>query len=346
MSLWKMPLAATRAMHLKEAMILEPVTEEDVWSALEAQAADILRQGGLVAVPTETVYGLAADATNAAAIARIYAAKGRPSFNPLIVHVDGLSMAQLHGYFDPVSLALAEKFWPGPLTLVVQLRDGHGLAPSVTAGLPTLAIRQPVGPMARLAGLLDRPLAAPSANSSGKVSPTLARHVEEDLGNKVDMVLPGEPCTIGVESTIVKVVDGRAVILREGGVTREALSPWLSASAEDAGTTTIEAPGQLLAHYAPSIPVHLNRDKVEADMAFLGFGDAPCFGTPKAQLNLSVTGDVEEAARNLYTMLKTLDASGAAAIAVAPVPNNGIGAAINDRLKRAAHGSRPKERSS
>lgn len=313
-----------------------PTTDEEM-KTLEARAVDILRDGGLVAAPTETVYGLAADATNARAVARIYSAKGRPAFNPLIVHVDGLPMAERFGAFDPLSRELAKRFWPGPLTIVVPLVSDHGLADAVTAGLPTLAIRHPAGAMARLATSLDRPLAAPSANSSGRVSPTLAQHVVDDLGDKVDLVLPGDACSVGVESTIVKVEDGKAVILREGGITREQLTPWLADASPD--RTEIEAPGQLLAHYAPSIPVLLEFRDVEPGMAWLGFGDARCSGTPHAARNLSEAGDLDEAARNLYAMLMELDASGASAIAVAPIATHGIGAAINDRLQRAAHGS-------
>jgi len=300
------------------------------------RAAAILRGGGLVAVPTETVYGLAADATNRAAVASIYEAKGRPSFNPLISHVSGIDMARKFGIFDALALKLAEEFWPGPLTLVVPLRAEAKIPESVTAGLPTIALRHPKGVMAQLCAMLDAPLAAPSANSSGKISPTEAHHVSEDLGDKVDLILDGGPCAVGVESTILKVDSENVVLLREGGIAVEELEKHLgrkiSAHVSDA---KIEAPGQLLAHYAPRLPIRLNATSVGEDEALLAFG--PQSENHAITLNLSESGNMDEAAHNLFSMMKRLDGSGAVAIAVQPIPMHGLGAAVNDRLKRAAH---------
>lgn len=289
------------------------------------EAARILEGGGLVAVPTETVYGLAADATNAAAVARIYEAKGRPSHNPLIAHVESLAMAERFGALGERGRALTQAFWPGPLTLVVPHRGG--LVDAVTAGLPTVALRRPVGIMAQLAERLGRPLAAPSANRSGRVSPTTAAHVAEDLSDRVDLILDGGPCPVGVESTIVR-VDPLA-LLREGGVTRVEIETVLGELVPDADGSKVEAPGMLASHYAPDAPVRLDAREAREGEALLGF-DAV-----SGDLNLSPTGDLAEAARNLYAMLKALDAR-AARIAVAPIPREGLGMAINDRLRRAA----------
>ena len=292
-----------------------------------ARAADILRDGGLVAVPTETVYGLAADATNPEAVARIYAAKGRPGFNPLIVHVSGPAMAERYGAFDPLARALAEAFWPGPLTLVVPLRaDARpALAAAVTAGLDTVAIRHAPGAMADLAARLDRPLAAPSANLSGRLSPTTAAHVAAQLGDRVDLIVAGGSCEVGLESTIVRTVP--PTLLREGGVPREEIEAVTGSLAAPGGT--IQAPGMLASHYAPNACLRLDATDRRPNEVLLGFGPV------RGDVSLSTRGDVEEAAGNLYAMLAELDARHDA-IAVAPIPEEGVGAAINDRLRRAA----------
>ncbi|MEL7230166.1 MAG: L-threonylcarbamoyladenylate synthase [Pseudomonadota bacterium] len=301
------------------------------------RAAAILRSGGLVAVPTETVYGLAADATNADAVAGIYAAKGRPSFNPLIIHVDSVAMAQRYGRFDGRAHRLAEHFWPGPLTLVVPLTENHGLAPAVTAGLNSVAIRQPSGPMAALATALDHPLAAPSANSSGRVSPTMAQHVAADLGTKVDLILDNGSCPVGLESTIISLVADTALLLREGGLDRSFAAGIVGPLINPKPDAHVAAPGMLSAHYAPRIPLLKDFAKpMPEGMVFLGFGET----MREPGLNLSPSGDVKEAAHNLFAMLQELDRSGARSIGVAAIPHHGLGAAINDRLQRAAHGSK------
>ena len=304
-----------------------------------ARAAEILRQGGLVALPTETVYGLGADATNAAAVARIYAAKGRPSFNPLIVHVPDLAAAEKLAQFDDIARRLAAAFWPGPLTLVVPLRPDAPIASLVTAGLDTLAIRVPAHPLAqkllRAAGI---PVAAPSANPSGRTSATRAQHVIAGLGGKVDAILDGGATGIGLESTIVGCTGGQAMLLRPGGLAREEIERVLGAPLAAPSGGTVTAPGQLASHYAPRAPVHLNAAHVAAGEALLAFGPGPVAGQQDAKLvlNLSSTGDLLEAAANLFDFLHRLDACEATAIAVAPIPRHGLGEAINDRLARAA----------
>ena len=305
-------------------------------------ALAVLRDGGLVAVPTETVYGLAADATNSAAVASIYKAKGRPDFNPLIAHVSGLEMAENIGQFCETSRDLAKHFWPGPLTLVVPLNNKSTVTDAVTAGLETIALRHPMGIMAKLALALGSPLAAPSANSSGKISPTLASHVVEDLGNKVDVVLDGGSTSVGLESTILKVEGGTVTLLREGGLAIEEIEALIGPVSRAIKHQKIEAPGMLLAHYAPSLPLRLNAKRVEKDEALLQFGPMSSEGQPHAMRNLSLQADLVEAARNLFAMLKELDKSGAKAIAVQAIPRHGLGAAINDRLSRAATGAKQK----
>ncbi len=302
------------------------------------QAVAILECGGIVAVPTETVYGLAANAHDADAIARIYKTKGRPAFNPLIAHASDLAMAQVIGEFDDLSLRLAETFWPGPLTLVVPILADTGIAPAVTAGLPTIALRHPLGSMAELAKRIGSPLAAPSANSSGKVSPTCARHVQDDLGNKVDLILDEGDCKVGVESTIVKVDDGKVVLLRAGGLPVEDIEAVVGPVHRSAGNPRIEAPGMMLSHYAPSSPIRLNANCLTDGEALLAFGAPLTRDAP--QLNLSPSGDLKEAAHNLFSMIKQLDALNPLGIAVQPIPETGLGAAINDRLSRAAQGTR------
>ncbi|GAA0758345.1 L-threonylcarbamoyladenylate synthase [Erythromicrobium ramosum] len=287
-----------------------------------ARAARILESGGLVAVPTETVYGLAARADSAEAVAKIYAAKGRPDFNPLIVHVRDAVQAKRYADFSPEAIALAEAHWPGPLTLVVPRRAEAGLAQAVTAGLPTIALRAPAHPVMRaLLAAVDFPLAAPSANRSGFISPTSAAHVLASLDGRIDLVLDGGITTAGVESTIVAVrADGSIEELRPGP-----LQIGTRGNAKQ-----IEAPGQLASHYAPGKPVRLNADRAEADEFLIGFG------TVGGDCTLSASGDVTEAAARLYACLHEAARAPKPRIAVAPVPEDGVGRAINDRLKRAA----------
>jgi L-threonylcarbamoyladenylate synthase len=291
-----------------------------------ARAARILESGGLVAVPTETVYGLAARADSAEAVAKIYAAKGRPDFNPLIVHVAGVEQALRYADFSPEAIALAEAHWPGPLTLVVPRRAEAGLAEAVTAGLPTIALRAPAHPvMQALLAAVDFPLAAPSANRSGFISPTSAAHVLASLDGRIDLVLDGGITTAGVESTIVAVrTDGSIEELRPGP-----LQMGTPGSVEQI-KARIEAPGQLASHYAPGKPVRLNADRAEADEFLIGFG------TVAGDCTLSASGDVTEAAARLYAALHEAARAPQPRIAVAPVPDEGVGRAINDRLRRAA----------
>lgn len=287
-----------------------------------AKAARILESGGLVAVPTETVYGLAARADSAEAVAKIYAAKGRPDFNPLIVHVAGVEQAQRYADFSETALALAEAHWPGPLTLVLPRRADAGLAAAVMAGLPTVAVRAPAHPAMRaLLERLDVPLAAPSANRSGFISPTSADHVLASLDGRIDMVLDGGPTTAGVESTIVAVrADGSVEELRPGP---------LQLGVKGVGGS-IEAPGQLASHYAPGKPVRLNATEAAPDEFLIGFGAVA------GDCTLSANGDVNEAAARLYACLHEAARAPQPRIAVAPVPEEGVGRAINDRLRRAA----------
>lgn len=296
-----------------------------------AQAADLLARGELVALPTETVYGLAADATNGEAVARIYAVKERPSFNPLIVHVDGLTMAKRLVHISPLAHRLIKEFWPGPLTLVLPARSDGPVAGLVQAGLPTLAIRCPRHPAIQaVIGALGRPVAAPSANPSGRISPTRAAHVLAGLGGRIPLILDGGPTEAGLESTIVA-VDGdnlRLRLLRPGPVPVERLADIADVSI--GSDSKIEAPGQMLSHYAPRQPVRLNAvDRMQGEF-FIGFNDI------EGEINLSRTGDLLEAAARLFDALHAAEASNASGIAVAPIPEAGLGAAINDRLRRAA----------
>jgi L-threonylcarbamoyladenylate synthase len=292
-----------------------------------ARAVELLRAGEVVALPTETVYGLAADAANARAVAKIYEAKGRPSFNPLIVHVSGLSMAQPLVEVPPAALDLMARFWPGPLTLVLPLRPGAPIASLVTAGLDTLAIRCPDHPVAQaVIAALGRPIAAPSANASGRISPTRPAHVLASLAGRIPLLLDGGATHAGIESTIVA-VDGDVVrLLRPGAISAEQLGVPLVAAASGA----ITAPGQLASHYAPAQPVRLDAATAERGEFHIGFG--PVAG----DRSLSRTGDLTEAAAELFDALHAAQASGRPAIAVAPIPAHGLGAAINDRLRRAA----------
>jgi L-threonylcarbamoyladenylate synthase len=291
-----------------------------------AEAARLILAGEPVAVATETVYGLAADATNAEAVARIYEAKGRPSFNPLIVHVPDLASAEQVGEFCAAARALAEEHWPGPLTLVVPLRDGAHITSIVTAGLPTVGIRIPAHPaMQALLRAVGRPLAAPSANASGAISPTRAEHVLKSLGGRIPLIIDAGPTQCGLESTIIAATGGPLRLLRPGPI---------AIDAEQVSGSRVEAPGQLASHYAPSKPLRLNADEAEADEYLIGFG--PVAG----DASLSPSGDLVEAAARLFDLLHRADASEKPRIAVSPVPNEGLGQAINDRLTRAT-ASRP-----
>ena len=296
-----------------------------------ARAVEVLRGGGLVAVPTETVYGLAARADSDAAVAAIYRAKGRPDFNPLIVHVADLAAAGRLALIEERAQAMARAFWPGPLTLVLPRRPDGPLAAAVTAGLETVALRCPAHPVMRAVLLsLDRPLAAPSANRSGAVSPTHAAHVAASLGAKVDLILDGGACAAGIESTIVALRRGGGwQVLRPGPITEAQISAVLG-GASDVTTAGVEAPGQLASHYAPGKPVRLDAERAETDEFHIGFG------TVTGDVTLSATGDLAEAAARLYQVLHDAAAARQSRIAVAPIPEEGVGAAINDRLRRAA----------
>ena len=297
------------------------------------QAAGLLRAGALVVFPTETVYGLGADAANPKAIARLFAAKGRPSFNPLIAHILDLSQAELHARLHPKARALAEKFWPGPLTLVAPRREGSMIAELACAGLSTIALRAPAHELARaLIAAFGGPIAAPSANRSGHVSATSARHAAEDFGDAVDLILDDGPARLGIESSIVAVDDaGQAVLLRPGAVARADIEAIIGPlGAPQAGA--FPAPGMLASHYAPRAKLRLEASAPRAGEAYLAFGAE----APPGGLSLSVRGDPIEAAANLYAHLRALDATGVSAIAVAPIPAAGLGEAIRDRLARAA----------
>lgn len=301
-----------------------------------AHAAEILRAGGLVAIPTETVYGLAADATQGKAVARIFEAKGRPSFNPLIVHVGARDWVDDLAHTDDRFTRLANAFWPGPLTFVLPRHARSPVSELVSAGLASLAVRMPAHPIAHeILHAAQRPLAAPSANTSGTVSPTEAAHVAASLGDRVDLIVDGGPCTVGIESTVIDLTGPTATILRPGSVTQEDIAALIGPVATSAGDPTApKSPGQLAAHYAPAIPLRMNAAEAQPGEAFLGFGPGPT-----ATLNLSPTGDLREAAAHLFAMIRSLDdPSRHTGIAVAPVPLTGIGRAINDRLERAARG--------
>jgi L-threonylcarbamoyladenylate synthase len=314
--------------------------------AAVAAAAACLASGGLVGFPTETVYGLGADAANAEAVARLYLAKGRPSFNPLIAHVGDLEAARRIGRFDDRATRLAEAFWPGPLTLVLPKTSDCTVADLATAGLDTVAIRVPAHPIARqILRTFGGPVVAPSANLSGHVSPTTAAHVLADLGGRIDLIVDGGAVEVGVESTIIGCFEA-PMLLRPGGLPRadieRVLGRALLAPPDEAGTDTAQplAPGMLASHYAPRAMVRLNASRVEAGEALLAFGPDPVPGADAATavMNLSARGDLTEAAAHLFGYLRALDAGGARAIAVMPIPHHGLGEAINDRLRRAAMG--------
>jgi L-threonylcarbamoyladenylate synthase len=309
-----------------------------------ADAALCLAKGGLVAFPTETVYGLGADATNGAAVARLYAAKDRPSFNPLITHVYDLAAARRLAVLGAAAQKLAAAFWPGPLTLVLKKRAACPVAELATAGLESIAVRVPSHPVAlSLLDRLGRPVVAPSANRSGHVSPTSAQHVLDDLGGRIDMILDGGPTPVGIESTIVGCLD-HPVLLRPGGLPREEIERVLGHAIEDgrpgddSSAETPLAPGMLESHYAPRAKLRLDVDHVEPGEALLAFGIRMPRGVEDAAivLNLSPGGDLVEAAANLFSDLRTLDQTEAGTIAVMRIPNEGLGEAINDRLTRAA----------
>lgn len=294
-------------------------------------AADLLRGGQIVAIPTETVYGLAADASNANAVALVYAAKGRPDFNPLIVHVPDKAAAERLAVFDELAERLAAAFWPGPMTLVLPLREGAPVTNAVTAGLPTIAIRCPAHAVMQAVLAKSRlNLAAPSANKSGAISPTRAEHVLASLGGAVPMILDGGPCSAGLESTIVAVRENGWQILRPGPVTAEMIAALVGSPPVPVTDTGIEAPGQLVSHYAPAKPVRLNAETAEPGEWLIGFGAIA------GDDNLSQGSDLNHAAANLFDALHKADASERHAIAIAPIPLHGIGEAINDRLARAA----------
>ncbi len=304
-----------------------------------AKAVAILRAGGLVAIPTETVYGLAADATNGLAVAAIYETKGRPSFNPLICHVADMTMAERLGVFDAVSRKLADAFWPGPLTLILPSVKDSPVHALVTAGLNSVGIRMPEGAARAVIAKFGAPLAAPSANSSGRISATSAEAVQADLGEKIELILDGGMCPVGVESTIVKVENGAVRLLRPGGISAEDIEhvtgqPVVRSDQRAA----IEAPGMLASHYAPRAKVRLDAMRILPDEALLAFGPRRVCGVQSSMktLNLSETGDLKEAAANLFSHLNALDIDGVRYIAVEPIPMRGLGEAINDRLMRAA----------
>ncbi len=305
-----------------------------------ATACETLAQGLPVAIPTETVYGLAADATNPDAISRIYEMKGRPRFNPLICHVADFDMARRYVDFDPISLKLAQAFWPGPLTLVLPTRPQSGIHPLASAGLDTLGIRMPEGFSRSVIERYGKPLAAPSANTSGKISPTSAEHVAADLGGKLALILDAGPAEIGLESTIIKVDGDEIRLLRPGGLDVadiEKLTGKTVLRPETAGAA-IEAPGMLASHYAPAAAVRLNAADVKPGEVLIRFGGKTLAGEENAALvlDLSPSGDLREAAANLFAYMKKADASGAATIAFGAIPNAGLGEAIIDRIERAA----------
>ncbi|UXM94520.1 L-threonylcarbamoyladenylate synthase [Bartonella sp. HY329] len=298
-----------------------------------------LREGKLAALPTETVYGLAADATNGEAVAEIFATKGRPHFNPLIAHVASMDMAARYVEIDQISAKLMQEFWPGPLTLVLPLRKNNNIHPLATAGLPTLALRNPKGIFADIVQALDRPIVAPSANRSGRISPTSAIAVENDFQGGLPLIVDAGACEVGVESTIIKVDGDDVYLLRPGGLEREAIEAIIKRPLKqlDHGAA-IEAPGMMKSHYAPNATMRLNVDEVIEGEALLHFGDTAIKGQAKAKaiLNLSESGNLKEAAVHLFDYMQRLDLVGASSIAVAPIPLISLGEAINDRLNRAA----------
>lgn len=315
------PRAIAPRMNGELATEIRPIDAKSI-----SAAARLLAAGEAVAVPTETVYGLAADATNGAAVARIYAAKQRPSFNPLIVHVPNLAEAERHAEFNDLARRLAERFWPGPLTLVLPRRDTSPIASLATAGLATVALRVPAHPaMQALLAATDLPLAAPSANASGRISPTRAEHVLASLAGRIALILDGGPTRVGIESTIIGIDGGTARLLRPGPLSAEDLGLQL----EQAGPT-VEAPGQLQSHYAPAKPLRLDALEALDGEWLIGFGPV------RGDASLSPGGDLVEAAARLFDRLHEAEAAPSRSIAIAPIPDQGLGQAINDRLRRAA----------
>jgi L-threonylcarbamoyladenylate synthase len=299
------------------------------------EAVSQVSRGALIGLPTETVYGLAGDATNPRAVAAIFAAKGRPRFNPLIAHVLDFPAAQGHAHFPAAAEALASTFWPGPLTLVLERQAPSPVCELACAGLSTIALRAPDHPIAQaVLRAFDKPLAAPSANRSGHVSPTSAAHVDNDFAGAIGLILDGGACRIGLESSVVAIaLDGRATLLRAGATARAAIEAITGPLAAPGFGDAPASPGMLERHYAPRARVRMNATRIEQGEALLGFGAAP-----NATLNLSPSADLIEAAANLYGFLRALDARGVEAIAVNPIPEHGLGEAINDRLTRAARG--------
>jgi L-threonylcarbamoyladenylate synthase len=299
----------------------------------------LLSRGKLVALPTETVYGLAADARDDEAVAKIFSAKARPSFNPLIIHVADLDEARKIAEFDPVALTLARRFWPGPLSLVLKRQARSTISYLATAGLDTIALRVPGNLLARqVIEAAHRPLAAPSANPSGRISPTTAEHVREGLDGKIDAIIDGGPTLIGIESTVITTLDDRPRLLRPGSVTRAEIESVIGPLTAGAATEFV-SPGQLKSHYAPEHRLRLGARAIQRDEALLAFGARPLDGAIET-LNLSPSGNLAEAAANLFSMLRRLDALPIAGIAVMAIPESGLGEAINDRLRRAAHRER------
>lgn len=300
------------------------------------QAANLLRQGELVSFPTETVYGLGADAENNIAVAKIFSAKNRPNFNPLIVHLADVNLASKYVQMNELSKKLAKAFWPGPFTMVLPLNEGSNLSDLITAGLDTVAIRVPENNTAHsLLNQFNGPIAAPSANKSGHISPTTAYHVDGEFGPELSMIIDGGPCEKGIESTIVEVKDDQVILLRPGNVTEDDIKKitGMNVNAHVENAKAPNAPGQLKSHYAPETSMRLNVTSPESREGYLAFGPAP---VGENILNLSPTGDLTEAAANLFSMMRELDQLKLSAIAVAPIAETGLGRAINDRLKRAA----------
>lgn len=309
------------------------VSPDDIRTAIAELAS-----GKCIGLPTETVYGLAADATNGDAVARIFEMKERPRFNPLIAHVSGLEMAMTHGNFDPLSIRLAETFWPGPLTLILPVRQNSPVHPLVTAGLSTIGLRCPQGLSPKLIDMFGKPLAAPSANRSGRISPTRADHVTEEFADTDLVVIDGPACDTGIESTIAKVEDETITILRPGSVTSQMIRAATGIEPEPYRGEGIEAPGMMKSHYAPDAVLLTNQTNPPDGACILAFGPQSAETAKRAKhiFNLSEAGDLREAAANLYHGLKLLDATGAPQIHAQPVPETGLGDAINDRLSRAA----------
>jgi L-threonylcarbamoyladenylate synthase len=318
-------------------MVLALVVAADEQAILTAASA--LAGGELVAIPTETVYGLAADATNGDAVAKIFEAKGRPHFNPLICHISDIVMAERYAVIDPLSRELMDRFWPGPLSLVVPLKPDSGIHPLVAAGLDTIALRMPRGIAGRIIAAVDKPLAAPSANISGRISGTSAKAVADDLGHKVALILDAGPSEVGLESTIVKLQGDDVLLLRPGGLAAEDIEAALGRKVRRLDQrAAILAPGMMASHYAPSAHLRLDVLNVRQGEALLAFGPQRVSGAEHAAacLNLSEAGNLREAAANLFNFMKRLDSLGGGVIAVEPVPFDGLGEAINDRLARAA----------